>query len=146
MAYCTVDDILEILPEAQVIRLTDDENSGAYDPGKVQGAIDAAAEEINSYLGGRVALPIAGAIPPILKKFNADMAAYNLYSRVAEEIPSTRKDRYDNAVKLLEKIAEGKLTLGLQPPPDAPAAADCENAAQVQTRSKIFDEKVMDRF
>ena len=143
-AYCTLDDLKKTVPEAVLIRLTDDSGADIIDETKAVEAMASAAEEIDTYIGGRVKLPIAGTAPPILGKINADIAVYNLYSRVKEEIPQTRAERYKNAVRLLEKIAKGELSIGLQPPPDPPESYD--GASRVNARDKLFDEDTMDKY
>ena len=146
MAYCVIDDLLKILPEQQLIRLTDDESSGSYDTDRVQEAIDSAAEEMDVYLGSRFDLPISGTIPPILGKINADIAVYNLYSRKKESIPETRSDRYKARIKLLEKIKEGKISIGIQPPPSPPGENDYQGGSHVSTREKSFGEDTMNKY
>lgn len=146
MGYCTLDDLKKLLPEAILIRLTDDDGLGAIDTTRTDEAIASAAEETDAYIGGTVKLPITGTVPPILGKINADIAIYNLYSRVKEDIPKTRGDRYKNAIALLEKIAGGNLSLGLQPVPDPPAAGGYAGGAQVDARDKDFDTTTMDKY
>jgi len=146
MSYCAQIDIEKILPEKQLIRLTDDENAGMVNTVRLDEAIISAAEEIDAYIGGRAKLPISGVIPPILGKFNADIAVYNLYSRYSESIPETRVDRYKNAIKTLEKISEGKISLGLQPPPGPPDENAYAAAGQSSARDKIFDSTTMDKY
>lgn len=144
--YCTVEDLKKVLPESILIRLTDDVGAGIIDEGKASEAMASAAEEMDTYIGGRVKLPITGTAPPILGKINADIAVYNLYSRVKEEIPQTRVDRYKNAVKLLEKISKGEISIGLQPSPDPPAAGEYDGAGQVDARTKEFDPVTMGKY
>ena len=142
MAYCTLADIEKLLPESQLIRLTDDESAGVVNTDRVQEAIDSAADEIDSWIGARVALPLSKAIP-LLTRINADVAIYFLYGRYAETIPETRANRYKDAVRLLEKINTGDISLGVQAPPDPPAAANYEKGVQVSTRDKDFSETTM---
>lgn len=146
MAYCTIDDIEKMIPEDILIRLTDDEGTGVINEAWVQEAIDSASEEIDTYIGGRVKLPITGAVPAILGKLNADIGIFNLYSRYKEDIPETRETRYKNAIRLLEKISEGKVSLGLQPPPDPPDEGKYSDGGRVQVRDKIFDETTMSKY
>jgi phage gp36-like protein len=145
MGYCTEEDILKLLPEAQLLRLTDDENTGSVNDERVTEAIDSAANEIDTYLGSRYELPLSST-PPILLKMNVDIAIYNLYSRVKEQTPETRKDRYDNAIKFLKNVAEGKISLGTQPPPDPPDEDNYEGKSQVSVRTKVFDSTTMDKY
>ena len=146
MAYCTQSDIEKMLPEKQLIRLTDDENAGIVNTIRLDEAINSAAGEIDSWIGGRTKLPISGTIPPILEKFNTDMAIFNLYSRYSENIPETRAERYKNAIKILEKISEGKLSFGLQPVPDPPDENEYAAAGRISARDKIFDSTTMDKY
>jgi len=146
MAYCTIDDLKKLIPEAKLIRLTDDEGVGAVDTDRAQEAIDSAAEEMDTYMGGKFALPISGTAPPILGKINTDIAIYNLYSRVKETVPDTRAERYKNAVGLLKEIAKGNISIGLQPIPDAPDAGDYAGGNRVSARTKIFDAETMDKY
>ena len=145
MAYCTAADIYKILPVAQVIRLTDDDATGAVDTDRLAEAIDAAAEEIDAWIGQRCKLPLTTSAP-ILGKLNADMAVYNLYGRYSEQIPETRADRYKAAVRVLEKIAEGKISLGVQPEPDPPDAGDGHAAIQTSSREQQFTTTLMGKY
>lgn len=145
MAYCTKADILKMLPESQLIRLTDDEGASAVNDGRVTEAIDSAAEEIDTYLGSRYVLPLSST-PPVLGKLNVDMAIYNLYSRVKEQVPETRKERYQNAVRFLMKLAKGEVSIGSQPPPDPPESGQYEGSSKAEVRTKVFDETTMDKY
>ena len=145
MAYCTLADIQLKLPDAQLIRLTDDEDAGVINTDRVQEAIDAAADEIDGWIGGRVALPLTKSVP-MLTQINVDMAIYHLYSRYQESIPDTRETRYKDAVKLLEKINAGDISLGVQAPPEPPAAGNYEQGLQTSARTKDFSETTMAKF
>ncbi len=120
MAYCTLDDIKKLLPEEALVQLTDDEGAGSINPARVTEAIAQADADIDSYCAARYDLPFSP-IPAVVKKLSVDIAIYNLYSRLVEEIPETRAERYKNAVRMLEGIAKGTITIGAA---TTPAAAD----------------------
>lgn len=120
--YTTQADILERIPEETLTQLTDDDNVGTIDADKVTAAIARAGQEIDAYCGGRYSVPFATA-PAVIGGLATDMAIYFLYGRTQEEIPETRKDAYKNAVRLLEKIADGKISLGVDPTPAAPSGS-----------------------
>ena len=116
MSYCTQADILEQLDEDVLIQLTDDDDLGAVDSDAVTRAIADADAEIDSYCGTRHTLPFSP-VPVMVRKLSVDLAIYNLYARrrgVSEE----RQKRYDNAIRFLQDVSRGRVTLGA----DAPAA------------------------
>lgn len=110
MSYCTLDDLKKVLPEARLVKLTDDEGLGQIDTARVDEAIAQADGEIDTYLGGRYGVPLSS-VPPLVKRCSCDIAVYHLYSRRVEELPEARSARYRDAVRTLEKIAAGKITL-----------------------------------
>ncbi len=140
MPYCTVDDIRNQVEEARLVQLTDDEGAGVVAVERVSRAISDADEEINSYLGMRMRVPLDPA-PEAVRRLSVDLALYNLYSR-RENIPENRSERYRNAIRILEKAAAGKISLGRADPqgnpldPDRSEASD-ENPLRFFTRSTL---------
>jgi len=128
MPYCTLTDIKKLIPEERLVQLTDDEGVGVVNEARVDEAIAQADMEINAYLGGRYTVPFSSPVPDIVRKLSMDMAIYHLYSRKLEEIPQTRKDRYDGAIRILKGITEGKISIG-----EATEPAGESDSAQVST-------------
>jgi phage gp36-like protein len=125
--YSTFDDIKKLIPEETIIQLTDDENLGSVNQSRIDEAIAQADSEIDSYCGGRYTVPLGGTapgeiVPDIVKKISVDIAIYNLYSRRVEVIPETRAERYKNAVRQLEGIAKGTVSIGEAAAPPATTA------------------------
>jgi len=107
--YSTLADIKNDISEAELIQLTDDEGAGVVDEDKVTDAIADADSEIDGYLRGRYPLPLSP-VPRILKNLSVGIALYYLFHR--KQISSEVIDkRYENAVKLLVKISDGKVQL-----------------------------------
>ena len=144
--YCTLDDIKKKIPEATIIRLTDELNAGVIDQAKVDDAIAEAANEIDFHVGQIVQLPIAEAQrPPILRTLCADMTIYHLYAITREEIPETRKDRYKAAIRMLEKMVErGSIALGLETQPDPPA--DAGSGIEIEASTPLFSDDILERY
>lgn len=130
--YATIDDIRAQVREAELIGLTDQEDTGAVVEATVNAAIESAGVEIDGYLGGRYTLPLA-TVPDIIKKLCVDIAVYNLYVLGAGP-PESRKDRYDNAVKFLTRIAKGEITLGA----DDPAGTGAADTPAASTTDRTF--------
>ena len=112
MAYCTLDDIkTNRIPEETLVMLTDDGNLGVVDTAVVAGAISDADEVIDGFARGRYPLPL-NPVPGIVRTWSMDIATYGLYGRrPAFEPPKTVADRYATALKLLEKVQDGKFKL-----------------------------------
>lgn len=141
MAYCTVDDLKAAVPENVLVQLTDDEDTEEMGDSAVASAIAAADAEIDSYCGARYAVPFT-TVPAVIKTCSVDMAIYHLYSRTQETMPETRAARYKNAVRLLDAIAKGTVSLGTAatPTPSTDASsAECTKTSddRIFTRTKL---------
>ena len=110
--YSSLEDILKFVPERSLAQLTDDEAGAEIDADVVDEAIVAADEVIDAHLRGRYTIPFPDLPPPILRRISADIATFHLYGRREGEVSKTIETRYKDAVKMLEAIRDGKLTLG----------------------------------
>jgi phage gp36-like protein len=143
MPYCTLDDIKKLIPEEALAQLTDDEGLGSVNPARVDEAIAQADAEINSYCGGRYAVPFS-MVPDIVKKLSVDIVLYNLYSRRVEEAPAIRAERYKNAIRQLEGISKGVISLGVDPAPSA--SADGRAETNKPTDDNVFSREKLEGF
>jgi phage gp36-like protein len=114
MAYCTLSDILEQIPEHELMALTDDDGVDAVDTSVTDRAIADADAEIDGYCGKRYAVPFP-ATPVILRKISVDIVIYNLFAR-RQGAPDDRRTRYKDAVNFLEGVAKGLVSLGVEDP------------------------------
>lgn len=129
MPYSTQPDILEAIDEETLIQLTDDAGAGAVDASVVERMISDADSEIDAYCGRRYTVPFVTA-PGIIRKLSVDIAIYHLYGRrAAGDVPEARKARYSNAVRLLEHISKGVVSLGGEDPSGSPAAVERPSVA-----------------
>lgn len=138
MAYCTLDDILGVIPQRDLIQLTDDTVPPvAVNQAVVDQAIAAADTLINGYIGERYSIPFSG-VPELLKTLALDLTVYRLYLRRKKgEPPEAVKAAHDNALKLLRDVQAGKLSLGVtdtgQPVPQATGVAP-----SITTSDRLF--------
>lgn len=113
--YCAADDIEGYVPRARLVELTDDAEpgTGEINAAIIGKAIGDSSATIDAFIGGRHTLPLA-VVPPIIKKICIDLSIYNLFARHAdsEEFKGACK-RHDNAMKLLQMIADGTVALGI---------------------------------
>ncbi|MBU0665351.1 MAG: DUF1320 domain-containing protein [Proteobacteria bacterium] len=113
--YATLDDLKKQLPEDLLIQLTDDGGAGIIDTTVTDAALETADVEIDGYLGARYDLPLASPVPTIVDKMAVDIAIYNLYAR-RQGPPEHWQKRYDNTIRFLERLADGRITLGKDDP------------------------------
>lgn len=115
--YCTQTDIEERFGLAELTQLTDRTRSGVVDAVAVARAATDAAAEIDGYLAGRYSLPFE-VTPTVLVRLACDIAIYNLFAvRRNGGMVEDVRNRYKDAVRLLENISNGKVMLGATPPP-----------------------------
>ena len=75
-------------------------------------ALADASAEIDGYLDGRFALPLTDA-PTVLNRLACDVAMYRLQSLRPIHDMADARQRYEDAVQLLVRVARGEVTLGL---------------------------------
>lgn len=110
MAYATQNDMTARFGEDELVELTDRDRAGTVDAGVLEAVLVDASAEIDSYLAGRYAVPLAQA-PRFLSGLCCDIARYRLCgsgTRLTEVI----NERYRNAVRFLEKVAAGAVSIG----------------------------------
>lgn len=121
MAYCTQDDLVTRFGEEELAQLTDHNwEDGRLDEAVIARAIDDATGEIDARLVKRYPLPLE-TIPRLLTRVACDIARFYLYQ---DRVTETVEKRYSAAIKLLDGIARGDVSLGLestQQPQDGPA-------------------------
>ncbi|WP_457571304.1 gp436 family protein [Desulfovulcanus sp.] len=110
--YATIEDLTKLLPESDLIALSDDENTGALNEARLTEAIDQADREIDAYCAGRYEVPFAS-VPGLIQNLSAQMAIYNLFARRGVENPLW-ETKYRNCLRLLELIRKGEMIIGEQ--------------------------------
>ncbi len=108
MAYCSREDIVQMIPLTELAELTA-ESGDSPDYAVVDGAIEQAAAEIDSYLGVKYAVPLAP-VPVQVKALAVDLAIYQLYSR-RSVVPGVRRQNYADAVAFLQQAAAGQVVV-----------------------------------
>ena len=143
--YATVDDLIDRFGEAEMIGLTDPDNT-AVQSARAQRKLDDAHALANGYVGMAYRLPLAGCAkpapqpgnpqavetvaPPLLARLVCDIARYYLYDdKSTEEVLK----RYEQAKQELLHISQGKATLACpwggvagEPLSADPQAGGCE--------------------
>lgn len=135
--YASLDDLKKQLPEDLLLQLTDDAGAGIIDVAVADTALETADVEIDGYLGARYGLPITP-VPAIIAKQAVDIAIYNLYAR-RQGPPEHWQKRYENVIRFLERIADGRISLGADDPDEGAASS----AEVVSTPERLFSRESM---
>lgn len=110
--YCTAEDLEIQLGKEPLIQLTNDNcEQNSIDAVVCEEAILYSSTLIDGYLRGRYNLPLNTQFP-LLRVVAMDLSAYRLYSRrIMTDIPEVVCDAYKNAIKTLENLQKGIITL-----------------------------------
>jgi len=111
--YCSLNDIQAIVPEDDLVELTDDATPPTFiNEDVIDRAITDAGELIDGYLRGRYTLPLSP-VPGLINTLAADITIYRLYARrIRLTPPEIVTERYKEAQKILGKIQSGNVSLG----------------------------------
>lgn len=111
MAYTTITNLKNYLPEEEIIKLTDDHQTGDIDMEKVNFAITQAGDIIDMYCQGRYPTPLIP-VTPIVSDMCTKLAVYFLYKRsLALTLPEVIKIDYKEAMAHLQMVQRGEVAL-----------------------------------
>lgn len=93
----------------EVVRMTDPDGTGRIDRQLLVSTLAAVQAVADAHIGARYAVPL-DPVPEIVKVAIGDMARVRLYPR---EAPAGIAEQAKAALKILERIGEGRLPLGI---------------------------------
>ena len=131
MSYCTQQDLIDRYGEAELIQLTDRERVGEINTEVLDRAISDADGEIDGYLS-KFSRPISP-VPKVLMRIACDITRFYLYDDQATEHV---EKRYFNAVKFLQGVARGEISIGVDA---AGAAPESDNSPEMQSGGNVFN-------
>lgn len=114
MSYTASVAMVDRFGELSLIQLTDRDGTGQINMTVLERAIVDAGTVIDGKLATRYTVPFE-AVPALIEQLASDIAFYRLHTSPPKEIAG----RYDNALRLLDSLAEGAITLGMEQPPAA---------------------------
>lgn len=112
--YATLADMISRFGEEQLVQLTDRLSNGVIDEAVINQAISDASALVDGYLSGRYPVPLSPA-PAILVGYACDLARYNLFPDANLDDSNTVRIRQRDAIRFLELVGQGKLSLGKTP-------------------------------
>jgi phage gp36-like protein len=118
MPYATQQDISDRYSNNTLLMLTDRDGNDTVDQEVLDGALNDATAEIDSYVATKYALPLP-TVPAVLVRLCVDISIYRLASG-ADLATEEQRKRFDDAIKMLRDIAKGVSSLGIaQPTPSS---------------------------
>lgn len=121
MPYATLDSLNKQFGQREVVALTDRDLDGIPDQDVLDDALAAADSLIDSYIGRRYQVPLVD-VPKLIVTLAGAIVRYNLSGAGVTETDPAR-NRYKDAVRLLESLRDGEVSLGPDPAGDPPAQA-----------------------
>lgn len=133
MAYTTLADLELRFGSRELAKLTDRVAGTVMDAAVIAQALNDADAEIDGYLAGRYALPLA-TVPAALAQIAGDIARHTLWG---ERRTAVVKDRYEEALRRLKEISRGTFRLDVSA---ALPPAEASNGASVTepSRPRVF--------
>jgi len=110
MTYATQADMVDRFGETELAQRTNRVDGTTIDTTVLGRALADADAEIDGYLAGRYALPLA-TVPTALVRVACDVARYRLYD---DGITDVVRQRYEDATSFLKRISSGDVILGDQ--------------------------------
>lgn len=145
MRYCSLPDLTLAVPTSALRQLSnDDPLATTPNMAVVEEAINQAEEAVDGYLRGRYTLPLA-TVPTLVKQYTVALARHWLYARRPEgnDLPDAVTRTYKDALKALEFIREGKITLGIpETGKDTPESGEIK----VRARKSQFNDDLLSRY
>lgn len=113
MSYANQQDLVARYGTDAVLLVADRDEDGEIDAEVVVRALADAAGEIDAYVSRRHELPLSST-PRVLVSLTVEIAMYRL-SAEADTLTDEKRQRYEDAVRLLGRIASGEVLLGTTP-------------------------------
>lgn len=121
MSYASITTLNAQFGAREVVALTDRDLDGIADQDVLDDALATADNLIDSYIGRRYPVPLVD-VPKLISTVAGTIVRYNLSGAGVTETDPAR-NRYRDAIKLLESIRDGDLSLGPDPAGEPTAQA-----------------------
>lgn len=111
MAYCAQSDLDEVLTDAELLNLTDDENTGNINSGRITDAIARADALIDGYCRAQHTVPFTD-VPAMIKDLSIFFTGYYLWKRRRKgQVDEERETSYNRNLQTLRDINTGKIKI-----------------------------------
>lgn len=145
MPYATPQDLIARLGEREAAAISDRSGTGVPDVAVLTKALADAEEEVNAYIGRRYRLPLLtgggqpAPAPSFLVRIVVDIARYRQTGTEIMETEAIRM-RFKDALKALEQVANGGVSLGDLMLASAGGPASVSGSTAARTSVKAFSD------
>lgn len=142
--YCTSEDIEKQITHDTLVQLTNDNPlQDAVDDSVTYEAILYSSTLIDGYLSSRYDLPLNTRFP-FLRIIAMDLSIYRLYGRrLPADMPEAIFKQYKEAIKTLEKIQKGTITLEVETETNPKLIPTKEYITNKNPRDRRFNKEVL---
>jgi phage gp36-like protein len=145
MPYSVSTDVGQVTTPQDLIKLTDDANTGAVDQAKVAAAIESADAEIDGYLQAAGYQVPLSPVTQRVREVSALLALYYLYVRINANPLEGRKQAFADARTWLKDVGAKKALIGsatMQPPVQTGGRPQCTHTPA----GRVFDPDKMGEY
>lgn len=149
--YLTAAEFIERYTEREAVMLTSDAGSSVVNTVRLERGLADASAQVDGYLARRFAIPLLDAstlqpvVPDVIKRLTGDIARYLMTGTHIRETEAIR-NRYKDAVELLDKIAKGQSTVGVELALASSPSAPAGGSSAVRSGSRWFGSDNLDAF
>lgn len=141
--YLSVQEFIARVGEKQAIELTDRENVYQVNTAVAEVALADATACIDGYLCARYTVPLVD-VPLNIKRICCDITRFYLSSMSETRSTDEIKERFEMAIKQLEKLSAGDNSLGLDPGTGEEIATEDDTILFSNSGNRIFSRDIED--
>lgn len=134
--YAARQDIVDRIGIDELHVLADRDRDEIVDEASITQALLDASTTIDTYVSRRYPVPLSP-VPGIAKTLCVTIAVYFLADR-AGAVTEERRKRYEDAIKLLERMASGEVGLGVPPSGEEVPTGDVKGEILAQSEPRVF--------
>lgn len=146
--YLTAQEFIDRYTQREALLLTAEGNSSTVDTARLERGLADASSVVDGYLARRFQIPLMNAetlllvVPDVIKRLTGDIARYLLTGTHVRETDAIR-NRYNDAIKQLDQIAEGKVSTGVELVLKSSTSAPTGGATAVRSGGRTFGDDVL---
>jgi phage gp36-like protein len=146
--YLTAAEFIERYSEREAVMLSAEGNQSTVNTVRLERGLADASAQVDAYLARRFALPLADAttqaltVPDMIKRLTGDIARYLMTGTHIRETDAIR-NRYKDALDQLDRIATGKVSMGVELVMASSPSAPAGGSSAVRSGGRAFGTDVL---